>query len=548
MIITMMDWPDIETALRFEATSIGSDQLGVTSAGQRVHPRCYGTFARILGRLVRERGLFTAAGGHPADERPAGRGARARPTAAGSRRASSRTWCSTTRRRSSTRRRTRRRPSRARGIEWVLLAGSPAVERGDIVRPTSAAWSGAAWRRRRPPDARALVDASGGVDRDQLLDDAIADADVAPAEVADRRRRGSAGSARRRRRRAANPAESSRIPCSSDRRSRLPSNPTGPAVAADHGQALGALVEPEGLRSRVDDRAIRRRAADHRRRDRQRGVGRRRSFRARPGPRRRTRTCPAGSRSRRVRAQRAWPWALTRHSRSGSRSRLPECARPPPGPRPPRPRRSPRPPARSGAPYAWPACVNTPSTVSAGRSATASASAAASAGRTPHRRRPLSISIRTATGRPAAAAARRQSRARPSTLSTPTVSRAREARSHRPGHLRRRRRSRTRRGRRRCRPRSSASASSSLATVMPTAPAAIWRRAISTDLCVLKCGRRSTPRRRATAAISAMFASSRSRSTIRAGVSTAVHGRPSKSASSAASSERDRHRLRTWAG
>jgi N-acyl-D-aspartate/D-glutamate deacylase len=59
MIITMMDSADVDTGLTFEAAGIGSDQLGVTSAGARVHPRCYGTFARILGRYVRERGLLT---------------------------------------------------------------------------------------------------------------------------------------------------------------------------------------------------------------------------------------------------------------------------------------------------------------------------------------------------------------------------------------------------------------------------------------------------------------------------------------------------------
>src|SRR5439155_187692 len=59
MIITLMDWADVNTALTFEATGIGSDQLGVTSAEARVHPRCYGTFARILGRIVRERGVLS---------------------------------------------------------------------------------------------------------------------------------------------------------------------------------------------------------------------------------------------------------------------------------------------------------------------------------------------------------------------------------------------------------------------------------------------------------------------------------------------------------
>ena len=59
MIITMMDWADVETALAFEWTGIGSDQLAVTSDSARVHPRCYGTFARVLGRYVRERNVLT---------------------------------------------------------------------------------------------------------------------------------------------------------------------------------------------------------------------------------------------------------------------------------------------------------------------------------------------------------------------------------------------------------------------------------------------------------------------------------------------------------
>jgi N-acyl-D-aspartate/D-glutamate deacylase len=59
MIVTMMDERDVDAALRFESTGIGSDQLGVTSDEARVHPRCYGTFARILGRYVRERSVLS---------------------------------------------------------------------------------------------------------------------------------------------------------------------------------------------------------------------------------------------------------------------------------------------------------------------------------------------------------------------------------------------------------------------------------------------------------------------------------------------------------
>jgi N-acyl-D-amino-acid deacylase len=56
MILSMMSDADVDAILDDPSTSIGSDQLGVTSADARVHPRAYGTFVRILGRWVRERG------------------------------------------------------------------------------------------------------------------------------------------------------------------------------------------------------------------------------------------------------------------------------------------------------------------------------------------------------------------------------------------------------------------------------------------------------------------------------------------------------------
>jgi N-acyl-D-amino-acid deacylase len=40
------------------STAIGSDQLGVTSRGARVHPRAYGTFVRVLGHHVRDQGVL----------------------------------------------------------------------------------------------------------------------------------------------------------------------------------------------------------------------------------------------------------------------------------------------------------------------------------------------------------------------------------------------------------------------------------------------------------------------------------------------------------
>lgn len=58
MIVSLMDPDDVDAILADPSTSIGSDQLGVTSRDARVHPRAYGTFVRILGRCVRERGLL----------------------------------------------------------------------------------------------------------------------------------------------------------------------------------------------------------------------------------------------------------------------------------------------------------------------------------------------------------------------------------------------------------------------------------------------------------------------------------------------------------
>ena len=59
MIVTLMGDADVEQVLAHPATTIGSDQLGVLSPTARVHPRTYGTFARVLGWAVRERGLLT---------------------------------------------------------------------------------------------------------------------------------------------------------------------------------------------------------------------------------------------------------------------------------------------------------------------------------------------------------------------------------------------------------------------------------------------------------------------------------------------------------
>jgi N-acyl-D-amino-acid deacylase len=63
-IYHMMSEPDIETALRFPWTSIGSDAgAAVADGGQDptglTHPRAYGNFPRVIARYVRERGVIT---------------------------------------------------------------------------------------------------------------------------------------------------------------------------------------------------------------------------------------------------------------------------------------------------------------------------------------------------------------------------------------------------------------------------------------------------------------------------------------------------------
>ena len=63
-IFHMMSEPDVETALRFPWTSIGSDAgAAATDGGQDstglTHPRAYGNFPRLIARYVRERGIIS---------------------------------------------------------------------------------------------------------------------------------------------------------------------------------------------------------------------------------------------------------------------------------------------------------------------------------------------------------------------------------------------------------------------------------------------------------------------------------------------------------
>jgi N-acyl-D-aspartate/D-glutamate deacylase len=59
MVVFHMDEQDMRAALAWRWSSVGSDQLGVTSPSARVHPRAYGTFVRVLGWGVREAALFS---------------------------------------------------------------------------------------------------------------------------------------------------------------------------------------------------------------------------------------------------------------------------------------------------------------------------------------------------------------------------------------------------------------------------------------------------------------------------------------------------------
>jgi N-acyl-D-aspartate/D-glutamate deacylase len=58
MIVALMGEPDVDAIIADPSTSLGSDQLGVLTRDARVHPRAYGTFVRVLGRYVRERGAL----------------------------------------------------------------------------------------------------------------------------------------------------------------------------------------------------------------------------------------------------------------------------------------------------------------------------------------------------------------------------------------------------------------------------------------------------------------------------------------------------------
>ena len=61
MIVELMADSDVDEVLAHPWTAIGSDQLGVTAPDAHVHPRCHGSFVRVLGHSVREQGLLSLA-------------------------------------------------------------------------------------------------------------------------------------------------------------------------------------------------------------------------------------------------------------------------------------------------------------------------------------------------------------------------------------------------------------------------------------------------------------------------------------------------------
>ena len=63
-IYHMMGEQDIETALKFPWTSIGSDagavpKIGVVDQTGLPHPRSFGNFPRVIARYVKERPVLT---------------------------------------------------------------------------------------------------------------------------------------------------------------------------------------------------------------------------------------------------------------------------------------------------------------------------------------------------------------------------------------------------------------------------------------------------------------------------------------------------------
>ena len=58
MAAFLMSESDLKLLAAYPHAAIGSDSVGVVSAGKRAHPRAYGSFVRFLGQYVRELGII----------------------------------------------------------------------------------------------------------------------------------------------------------------------------------------------------------------------------------------------------------------------------------------------------------------------------------------------------------------------------------------------------------------------------------------------------------------------------------------------------------
>ena len=58
IVVFLMDEKDMMDVVSYPWSVIGSDQILVTSRKRNIHPRAYGSFAKVLGRFVREEGML----------------------------------------------------------------------------------------------------------------------------------------------------------------------------------------------------------------------------------------------------------------------------------------------------------------------------------------------------------------------------------------------------------------------------------------------------------------------------------------------------------
>jgi N-acyl-D-aspartate/D-glutamate deacylase len=58
IVVFLMDEKDVREVVSYPWSVIGSDQILVTSRKRNIHPRAYGSFAKVLGRFVREESML----------------------------------------------------------------------------------------------------------------------------------------------------------------------------------------------------------------------------------------------------------------------------------------------------------------------------------------------------------------------------------------------------------------------------------------------------------------------------------------------------------